>query len=226
MIKAIKTGLKAAAGIGLAAIGLTCAAAPASAQLYLYEPSFQRGPTPLGDALIGVATPGATPAEQRAAIIWNVRAGLNVAALQCQFSPWLRTVDNYNGILDHHSRELAAAYQTLERYFARVHGRTGPRRFDDYSTQTYNNFSTLHAQLGFCQTAARIGREAIAARKGEFGTIAETNIREFRSSLTPVYDNYSFLRMPVPLATLNLAAPDCSRLRGRERRECRRQNES
>jgi len=88
--------------------------------------------------------------------------------LQCQFSPYLRTVDNYNSILAHHSRELASAYQALESYFRRVHGREGPRRFDDYSTQTYNNFSTrTGAQLGFCQTASRVGREALATRKGE-----------------------------------------------------------
>ena len=116
--------------------------------------------------------PGATPAEYRAHLLWNLRAGLNVAALQCQFSPYLRTVDNYNALLAHHSRELAAAYRALEGYFRRVRGAGGPRRFDDYSTQTYNNFSTLQAQYGFCQTASRISKEALARRKGELHLLA------------------------------------------------------
>jgi hypothetical protein len=43
--------------------------------------------------------PGATPDEIRAHLLWNMRSGLNVAALQCQFSPPLMTVRNYNSLL-------------------------------------------------------------------------------------------------------------------------------
>ena len=213
---ALKAAVLAAAG--------ALAPQAASAQLFLYDPPFPSGPIEPSDPLVGLPMPGATPAEYRAHLIWNLRSGLNVAALQCQFSPYLRTVDNYNDILAHHSRELANAYQALEGYFRRVHGRTGPRRFDDYSTQTYNNFSTLQAQLGFCQTAARIAREALARRQGEFGAVAQARMRELRASLNVAHENYWFNRAPVPLSPINLAASDCSRLRGRERRACERAN--
>ena len=196
----------------------------ASAQLFLYDPVYPTGPIEPSDPLVGIPIPGATPAEYRAHLLWNLRSGLNVAALQCQFSPYLRAVDNYNAILDHHSGEFAAAYTALEGYFRRVHGRTGPRRFDDYSTQTYNNFSTFEAQLGFCQTAARIAREALATRKGQLGGVAQARMRELRGSLTPAYENYYFSRTPVPLSPINLAPADCSRLPRRERRECERAN--
>lgn len=204
-----------------ATLGALNAAAPAAAQVLLYPPNFSAGPIEAADPIVGVALPGATLAEARAALVWNMRSGLNVAALQCQFSPYLRTVDNYNGLLAHHSRELAAAYAALEGYFRRLGGpRNGPRRFDDYSTQTYNNFSTFQGQLGFCQTAARIGRDALTRRKGEFFALAQARLRELRASQAPAPDNYAFSRMMVPLAPLNLAPPDCSALRGRERREC------
>lgn len=204
-----------------AAFGALTAAAPASAQVLLYPPNFPSAPIDPADPLVGVVLPGATAAESRASLIWNLRSGLNVAALQCQFSPYLRTVDNYNGILAHHSRELAAAYTALEGYFRRLGGpRNGPRRFDGYATQTYNNFSTLQAQLGFCQIAASIGRDALMRRKGELFPLAQARFRELRSSLTPAFDNYAFSRMPVPLAPLALTPADCSRLRGRERRDC------
>ena len=192
----------------------------APAQLYLNSPAFQSGPIEPNDPLVGLPIPGATPAEYRAHLIWNLRAGLNVAALQCQFSPYLRTVGNYNSFLAHHNRELAAAYTALEGYFRRVAGRTGPRQFDLYSTQTYNNFSTLQAQLGFCQTAARIGKEALATRKGELGQLAQARMRELRSSLTPAYDSFTFVRQPVRLTPITLAPRDCSNLPRRERREC------
>ncbi len=208
-------------GAAVAAMVATLAAAPASAQVLLYPTTFPSAPIDPADPLVGVVLPGATAAESRASLVWNLRSGLNVAALQCQFSPYLRTVDNYNGILAHHSRELAAAYTTLEGYFRRLGGaRDGPRRFDAYSTQTYNNFSTLQAQLGFCQTAARIGRDALHRRKGELFSLAQARFRELRGSLTPAQDNYAFLRMTVPLAPLNLRPADCSQLRGRERRDC------
>ncbi len=192
-------------GKALAAVALLAGAwaAPAAAQVLLYPTTYPTAPIDPADPLVGVPLPGATPAEARARLIWNLRAGLNVAALQCQFSPYLRTVDNYNAILAHHSRELAAAYATIEGYFRRIHGpRNGPRRFDDYSTQTYNNFSTLQAQLGFCQTASRIGKDALARPKGQFGATAQARMRELRGSLTAVSDNYAFIRMTVPLAPL------------------------
>ncbi|MDP8994424.1 MAG: hypothetical protein M3N07_05475, partial [Pseudomonadota bacterium] len=111
-------------------------AQPAAGQLFIHDPDFRRGPIENNDPLVGIPIPGATAAEYRAHMLWNLRAGLNVAALQCQFSPYLRAVDNYNALLAHHSRELAAAYTTLGGYFRRIHGAAqGPRRFDDYSTQ-------------------------------------------------------------------------------------------
>ena len=219
------SGVKAAL---LAALAMLCTAVPqaASAQLFLYDPDFRAGPIEPSDPLVGLPLPGATAAEYRAHLIWNLRSGLNVAALQCQFSPYLRTVDNYNGILAHHSRELAAAYTALEGYFRRVGGARGPRRFDEYSTQTYNNFSTFQAQLGFCQTASRISKDALTRRQGEFGQLAAERLRELRNSLTPGVDVLAFTRMPILVRPLNLgaAAPtDCRRLPRRERRECERQ---
>ncbi|HEX8642136.1 MAG TPA: hypothetical protein VF704_13410 [Allosphingosinicella sp.] len=197
------------------------AAAPAPAQLFLYDPDFRPGPMEPNDPMVGLAIPGATPAEYRAHLVWNLRSGLNVAALQCQFSPYLRTVDNYNAFLAHHSRELASAYSTLEGYFRRVHGRTGPREFDNYSTQTYNNFSTLQAQLGFCQTASRIGKEALTRRKGELHQVAAARMRELRNSLTAANESFAFSRTAIRLSPIDLSG-DCSRLPRRERRDCER----
>ncbi len=207
--------------LALVGAGWAMTAAGAQAQIFLYDPVFPSAPIEANDPLVGINLPNATAAESRAHLLWNLRSGLNVAALQCQFSPSLRAVDNYNALLAHHARELASAYQTLEGYFRRVHGRNGPRMFDEYSTSTYNNFSTLQAQLGFCQTAARIAREAIARRKGELHQVASGRMRELRGSLTPAYDVYAFTRMPLRLAPPVLVR-SCASLPRRERRACER----
>jgi hypothetical protein len=214
------TRLKHAA---LAALAATALPAPAAAQLFLVPPPFPSAPIDGSDPLVGIPLPGATPAEYRAGLIWNLRSGLNVAALRCQFSPFLRTVPNYNALIAHHNRELAAAYTTLEGYFRRVKGRTGPREFDLYSTQTYNGFSALDAALGFCQTAARIGREALATPKGQFGQLATNRMRELRASLRPVPDGYNFTRAEVRLSPITLTPRDCSNLPRRERQTCEQQ---
>ena len=169
----------------LAAV-LGLGSAPAAAQLFIVPPDFAGAPVTGAEPGIGLPIPGATPQEYAAHLLWNLRSGLNVAALQCQFSPSLRTVGNYNDILGHHAAELADAYTRLGGYFKRVHGaREGQRLFDDYSTKTYNGFSTLYAQLGFCQTSGSIGRAALAAPKGGMMAVARLRMRELRNSLVP-----------------------------------------
>jgi hypothetical protein len=173
------------AGMAAIAIGAAALPAPAAAQLFLKTPDFRAGPIEGSDPLVGVPMPGATPTEYRAHLLWNIRAGLNVSALQCQFSPFLRTVPNYNGLLAHHSGELATAYTTLNAYFKRMDKVRGQKMFDDYSTITYNNWSTFQGQLGFCQTAASILREALLTPKGGLTQLGERRLRELRNSLLP-----------------------------------------
>ena len=201
-----------AALMGAAAIaGLACPQA-ASAQLFLTQPDFKPGPIEPSDPLVGLPIPGATPAEYRADLLWNFRAGLNVAALQCQFSPFLRVVQNYNGILTHHSGELAAAYTVISNYFKRVDGPVkGVKAFDDYSTITYNNFSTLQAQLGFCETASNIAKAALAAPKGHLIDVAMQRMRELRNSLIAATDPSSAPNNPyaVTLPPLPPLADQC-----------------
>lgn len=214
--------------IAFASLAATLLTAPAAApaQLFVTDPVYPTGPIDGSDPLVGLALPGATPAEYRAHLLWNLRSGLNVAALQCQFSPFLRTVDSYNTFINQHARELQAAYDALQAYFRRAGARAPGGSFDRYSTQTYNNFSTLQAQFGFCQTAARIGKETLRVRRGELGQFAATRMRELRSSLVPTSDYYLFDRQPVILTPLNFAPPprpDCSQLRGRDRRNCESQ---
>ena len=201
--------------------------ATAQAQLFFTDPNFDRGAVEPGDPLVGIALPGANQAELRAGLLWNLRAGLNVSALQCQFSRYLRSVDNYNAILDHHSEELATAYSTLEGYFRRnaANTRAGQRSFDQWNTNTYQNFSTLYGQIGFCQVAADVAKEALARPKGALYEVARGRLREMRSALRPSGDRLfsdvpglSALQ-PMPY-TLFSSGPNCAGLRGRDLRRC------
>ncbi len=124
-----------------------------------------------------------TPAEAAANAVWNVRAGLNVAALQCQFSGYLKTVNNYNDFLKHHGEELVRAQQAMLGYFRRLDGARATTSFDQYTTRTYNSYSTLDAQYAFCDAAGRVGRLALALPKGKLTGMALTLLPQVRQSL-------------------------------------------
>jgi hypothetical protein len=216
-----KNKVKAAAL--LAAVLTGAAPQSAGAQLFFADPDFKAAPIEGNDPLVGLPVPGATPAEYRAHLLWNLRAGLNVAALQCQFSPFLRSVDNYNSLLAHHSGELATAYKAMNDYFLRVQGSPaeGQKAFDDYTTITYNNWSTFQAQYGFCQAAAGIAKEALTRPKGQLHVTAQNRMRELRNALTPAvertlaYNPYQ-IRMP---ALPELRA-ECFDKKNRLRKRC------
>ena len=140
----------------------------------------------------GLMTPNAvrlrptTPVEDQANAVWNVRAALNIAALQCQFSPFLATVRNYNQSLQQHGDEFDKARATMVAHFRRYDKAAAQTSFDRYTTQTYNSFSTLDAQYAFCESAARVGREVLTVRKGELGKKAASLRDEVRAALIPV----------------------------------------
>ena len=164
-------------------------AAPASAQFYFKGPDIA-GPRINGDepGVLAQQLPGATPVELRAAMVWNLRAALNVAALQCQFEPSLMTLHNYNSILQDHLVELRTSYQTLEKYFIRVqknNKKLGQTELDRYGTRVYSGFSTVSAQYTFCVAAGRIGHDALFIKRGTLGDLAEARMKELRNSLTP-----------------------------------------
>ncbi len=214
--------------IGRAALAAFCLGMPATAQAQLFydDPRFEGGILEPGDPLVGEPLPGANNAESRAGLIWNLRAALNVAALRCQFSKYLRSVDTYNAVLAHHSAELASAYQTLGNYFKRTHGaKQGQTLFDRWNTTTYQNFSTQHTR-GFCQVASHIGKDALSRPKGEFYAVARERMRELRNSSMRAYSESIYpigssgLR-PLP-QTLFMASP-CTGLVGRQLQQCQAQ---
>lgn len=179
--------VRGAAGLVVAGM-LAGTAMPASAQFYMKSRDLSGAPVQGDEPGIMQPLPGATPAELRAGLVWTMRAALNVAALQCDFQPTLTTVANYNALLRDHKTELGASWDMLGKYFVRVNGKSklaGQNALDHYQTQTYSSFSTIAAQLTFCQTVSAIGRDAVFTPRGDFGALAEHRMREVRNSLTP-----------------------------------------
>lgn len=161
--------------------------APANAQFYFKPKELPTGRiTGEEPGMLGAPLPGATRDELSAAMVWNLRAALNVAALQCQFEPTLLTLRNYNGMLKDHEGELAASFATLGKYFRRVNKtpKEGQTAFDQFGTKVYSGYSTVSAQRIFCQTAGNIGEDVAHTPRGKLADLAAERIREMRGALT------------------------------------------
>ena len=200
--------------LGTAALGL---AMPASAQFYLKSRGFSGEPVRGDEPGVVQPMPGATPAELRASLVWNMRAALNVAALQCQFEPTLLTTTNYNAVLKDHSAELKSAFDTLTRYFVRVANAKprGQAMLDQFGTRTYSSFVTVGGQFAFCQTAAAIGRDAVFTPRGSFGTLAANRMAELRASLLGAFGEQGVGRLPTrDVLVLPRLDPTCWDKRG------------
>jgi hypothetical protein len=139
----------------------------------------------------------ATPADLNAHAIWSLRAALNVAALQCQYSAFHRAVDNYNQMLRKHGDELTAAQTQMIAHFSRTQ-KAGLAAFDRYNTRSYNSYSTLDAQYNFCWSAGQAGLALRVADVGSMGRLAQTAIPQLRAALAFVPPAAGLMVPPMP----------------------------
>lgn len=209
-------------------------AVPTSAQVYLVPPIFPGEFVTGNEPGLGLPLPGATPEEYSAALLWGLRSGLNVAALQCAHSPFLDTTVNYNMMLVDHRAELTAAYQAITRYFARTAigaspasgtttvpmSRAGMQALNQFDTRSYNGWSTLYAQRGFCHQASLVGKQVRFVSRGGLLAFAQVNMRSLRNSLVYVGDPLWGLRaLAIPFPEIRLA-DNCYDRKGFVKRKC------
>ena len=191
----VRSGLK----WGLAALA-GMAAQPLAAQIFFFPPEHEGAPvTGAEPGLFVPPMPGANAADTRANLIWNLRSSLNVAALNCQFWPYLNAVDNYNSLLRHHADELNSAYEGLKDYFRRTRGNSWQSAMDTYTTSMYQSYIRIGSQRSFCHAAAETIRDALARPKGQLHLTATTRMRQMRNSLTSYSDNTLPYDEPVPV---------------------------
>ncbi len=184
-------------GLSIAAASLL--AQPAAAQFFWAPPDLTAPSMNDAAAAQALGLPGATPDEINAGLVWNLRAALNVAALQCQFEPTLLAISNYNATIAHHDAEMDKAQAGVLGYFQRTvgKGKPGQNAADMYGTRIYSGYSTVQAQKGFCLAAAEVGRKAIFAERGTLNQVAREGLASIKKALvlqgeqfygTPGYD--------------------------------------
>ena len=138
------------------AAGLTLAACSSTAPPRVAQPEAIRptAPPPREEALLAGPDEAAT-----AEMIWALRGGLNVAALQCGNRV---LANNYNDILKHHRSILNEAYAAEQARYSKLHGRAGVARHDVEMTRLYNRFANLPNRARYCGDAVRLSAELLA----------------------------------------------------------------
>lgn len=209
-------------GVTLSCVVGAAVSGPAAAQIFWQSPNYSGAPLTPGDPGLGVSLPGATIAEERANWTWQMRAGLNVAKLQCKFDRTLLAENSYDGVYINHAVELSQAYDTLRKYFVRTTKtpKAAQNALDQYGTKTYSGFSTVGNQFGFCHTASRIGKKAQFAPRGGFTIFVVEHLRELRNSLGPGSEQYFRRTRPVYTVAMPVLEDRCWDRRGNYRTQC------
>lgn len=109
-------------------------------------------------------------------IVWNLRAGLNVAALSCRGQDRPAVAGDYARLLARHKDLLAAAYRQEQ-------ARQGAATFDREQTRIYNGFANQASPVQFCRTAGDVAQRANGLQSAALVTAAPWLLGELRASL-------------------------------------------
>ena len=125
--------------------------------------------------------------------VWNLRSGLNVAALNCLSPEHAPILARYGALLKDHAKSLKAANAELDKTFRSQHGPKFIPIRETYQTQVYNYFALPPVMPAFCNAALALSTELGAVPVGQLESFApgglaklDTVFREFFNS----YDQY------------------------------------
>jgi hypothetical protein len=124
--------------------------------------------------------------------IWNFRAAINVAALNCQGPVWGVTAQNYNQMLVAHKTRLAQANTAVDNeYRKRFPGQNALRVRDTRSTELYNYFAFPPVREEYCNTSLRKVQESLAVPATAFPEYAIGALGDIDSIYLRFYDAYA-----------------------------------
>jgi len=116
------------------------------------------------------------PTGRTSTAVWQLRSGLNVAALSCRGRGRAPVAGEYGKMLSRHRTLLAAAYKEEER-------RLGRAGFDRQQTRAYNRFANQRSPEKFCQTASELARSANRMDSADLAPAARGMVAELESRL-------------------------------------------
>jgi hypothetical protein len=138
--------------------------------------------------------------------IWNFRAAINVAALNCQGPVWGVIAQNYNQMIMVHKARLNQANTAVDgEYRKRFPGQNALRVRDTRTTELYNYFALPPVREAFCNAALNKSQEAITVPVAAFPEYAIGGLSDFDTIFLNFYDAYA--KYQIDIAEWNLKHP-------------------
>lgn len=158
-------------------------------------------PLPPGGAAAATKLPGygadgvrITPNRNlsREEAIWNFRAAINVAALNCQGPVWGQIAQNYNQMIVMHKVQLTKTNAALDNeYRRRYPGQNALRVRDTRSTELYNYFALPPVREEYCNLGLRKSQEALLVPLAGFADFSIAGLGEIDGIYLNFYDAYA-----------------------------------
>lgn len=166
--------------------------APAPAPMPMPVPPNQAAPNliiPITDIAGRRLTPNVDLSPQQA--LWQLRIGLNVAALNCRGPNDQILINNYSTFLRNNRAAIAAAERWVIRDQGTKTGTNGIAARDSLSTRLYNYFAQPPVQQSFCPIATSIAAMAAVEPTANILNFAPARLAELDQPFVDFYAAYS-----------------------------------
>ncbi len=129
--------------------------------------------------------------------VWNLRSGLNVAALNCLDPKYAPILPAYRIFLDSRKRELRKASDDVQAFYRKEHGAQWRPKFDGYMTQVYNYYALPPAKVAFCDAALDIANDFVMLPDSELEAFAMANLPRLENVFDSFYTAMEQYRIAV-----------------------------
>jgi hypothetical protein len=129
---------------------------------------------------------------------WQLKTGLNVAAIGCRGAEEATLVSAYNDIIKKHTRAIQAAEKKVIADLGKANGTTGVKERDRLSTQLFNYFAQPPAQRDFCSRAVGLAQTVAATPSAQLTANATAQLATLDQPFIDFYE--AFVRYQIDAA--------------------------
>jgi hypothetical protein len=122
---------------------------------------------------------------------WQLKIGLNVAAIGCRGLEETTLVSAYNNIIKAHGKAIKSTEKTVITQLGKENRNNGIAARDKLSTQLFNYFAQPPAQRGFCARANEIAQLVSATPTAQVIEQAPTHLARLDQPFHEFYEAYA-----------------------------------
>lgn len=117
---------------------------------------------------------------------WNLRSGLNVAALNCLDAKHAPVLANYRAFLKAHAKTLRATNAKVDAEWRAKYGPGFVKAREKYMTEVYNHYAIPPVKPAFCDAALAVSNDSRTIKPTELDAFAARSL----PNLEIVFDDF------------------------------------